>query len=206
MNRLVHGVGINDADYNVNWTEGNVRVRCKYYQKWKSMLMRCYCAKYLENNTSYAKCTVCDEWKSFKTFKQWMECQPNNDLHLDKDILKPFSTKYSPDTCIFVPRYINNYLEMFKSNKASKLPIGVTYNKDRNLYEGKVRSVFKPTVSLKRQPDAMSVHFEYLAHKIIIGKEYAESLSDARLKEGFLAFVKILEDHLERKEEFKINK
>lgn len=50
--KLVFGVGINDADYNVYKTgivDGKQTVLwiCPFYRKWKDMMMRCYSESWL---------------------------------------------------------------------------------------------------------------------------------------------------------------
>ena len=46
-NKLVRGVGVNDADYPVYKTEnGKIVWQCTYYRTWNNMLARAYCDKY----------------------------------------------------------------------------------------------------------------------------------------------------------------
>ena len=53
-NKLVCGVGVNDAVYPTQKYENGKRVWiCPYYQKWKSMLERCYRTKYLARRPTY---------------------------------------------------------------------------------------------------------------------------------------------------------
>ena len=88
--RLVFGVGINDSDYEVYKYEtinGKRKAtwKCPYYERWVSMLRRCYSPRSLEKYPTYKGCTVCEEWLTFSTFKKWMENQEWEDRHLDKD-------------------------------------------------------------------------------------------------------------------------
>ena len=113
LNRLVQGVGVNDADYRLHRRENingkNVLVwRCPYYNAWCSMLNRCYSVKY-HSHLAYKDCSVCDEWLTFSNFKAWMEQQDWQGKQLDKDLLKVDNKVYSPDTCIFVDRTINGF-------------------------------------------------------------------------------------------------
>ena len=74
-NKLVHGVGINDADYPVQPTIGNKRVNCPFYWRWKDMLKRCYSEKHLLITPCYRDRSVNKEWFIFSIFKAWMEQQ-----------------------------------------------------------------------------------------------------------------------------------
>lgn len=102
----VIGVGINDADYDT-CVNGSV---CPYYRKWADLLRRCYSKRFLEKRSSYKGCTVCKEWHTFSNFKRWMEKQDWEGKVLDKDLLSGDDKIYSPDTCVFLPSKINNFL------------------------------------------------------------------------------------------------
>lgn len=116
----VYGVGINDY----NGTTRINGVELKSYKSWKRMLERCYSEKFLKNHPTYIGCKVCDEWLYFSNFKKWFDENYRFDLldiginiHLDKDILSDNNNKiYSPDTCVFIPSKINNFLTNKKKN------------------------------------------------------------------------------------------
>lgn len=129
--RLICGVGINDSDYvTVRRENGRIVWRCPYYVAWSSMIERCY------NHTkpSYQQCEVCEEWKTFSRFKEWMKIQDWQEKQLDKDILGDGST-YSPKTCCFVPGWLNN---IFGEKPKSNLPVGVSQNKPTHKYRVKI--------------------------------------------------------------------
>jgi hypothetical protein len=89
------------------------------------MLRRVFSDKFLQENPSYEGCTVSQEWKKFSTFKAWMEQRVWEGLELDKDILVKGNKEYGPNTCCFVPKYINSLLlDVAKSR--GDYPIGVT--------------------------------------------------------------------------------
>ena len=58
---------------------------------------------------------------------------------LDKDILVPGNKIYSPDTCIFVPKRINDLFVHIHGRKKNGLPTGVTYSKKTGKYQATVR-------------------------------------------------------------------
>lgn len=88
----------NDAPYDV--------AGCPFYSRWTGILSRCG-GKY---DACYGGVKVCKEWQeSFMAFRSWMETQDWEGRQLDKD-LKGDGTLYSPDTCLFVPPWINGFL------------------------------------------------------------------------------------------------
>ncbi len=70
------------------------------------MLQRCYSESYLNKRPSYRGCSVCEEWKTFSNFMAWMKNKNMENLELEKDILVPGNKLYSPETCVFVSRWI----------------------------------------------------------------------------------------------------
>lgn len=119
---MIFGVGINDAEYSVTWTEGGIRRICPYYQRWRNMLKRCYHAKTHVLQPNYRECEVCNSWKTFSNFKLWMENQDWRGKELDKDLLGD-GTLYSPDTCCFLPCWLN-VLESKSGTGVSKTKTG----------------------------------------------------------------------------------
>lgn len=81
------------------------------YLMWMSMLQRCYSEKWkFKFPAYYGICSVCNEWLNFQNFAKWYHShyyETSERLHLDKDILIPGNTLYSPDTCVLVPQRIN---------------------------------------------------------------------------------------------------
>ena len=121
---LKFGVGLNDADYKIQ-IDG---VTCPYYSRWSNMLERCYSEKAKEYNLSYDDCYVCDSWLYFSYFKSWMISQDWKHKELDKDILIQGNKVYSPETCCFVPKIINNILARNRRVKTKSL-VGVGFDK-----------------------------------------------------------------------------
>ena len=91
-NKLVCGVGINDANYKI-YTSMDINGRrsvyiCPYYVKWKSMIERCYSPQFQRDIDSvYYGCTVSEEWKKFSNFKAWMEKQNWVGRNLEKNMI-----------------------------------------------------------------------------------------------------------------------
>lgn len=117
---LVYGVGVNDVENCIDTTNlviANAR--------WKEMIRRCYSEKFLSKNPSYVGCCVCDEWLYFSNFKKWFDENYIEGYALDKDLLVKKNKTYSPKTCCFIPKEINNLITKC-DRKRGKYPIGVT--------------------------------------------------------------------------------
>lgn len=104
----VFGKGINDTE------------NAKDYQTWHSMLRRCYSPVFKKDRPTYEGCEVCDEWLRLSTFKKWYAENNVNDWELDKDLLIPGNKTYSPETCIFVPRWLNCFKNTGSRNSLKK--------------------------------------------------------------------------------------
>ena len=128
-NKLVQGFGINDADYttSVGKSGGPIK-RCPYYARWVSMISRCFSEAIQEKQPTYYDKTICEDWRYFSKFKEWMSIQIWQGLDLDKDILVIGNKEYGPGTCAFVPPYINTLLG-FKRTAFETYPLGVCYEK-----------------------------------------------------------------------------
>ena len=144
-NKLVYGIGINDADYQVqisgvvNGKKTKVWV-CPFYYRWTRMLSR-VSQKWIELHPSYKDCSVCDEWLTFSNFKSWMEQQDWEGKHLDKDLLVEGNKIYSPDTCIFVDKKINLFV-VDNARCRGNYMVGVTLPKQSKRYMSKCSNPF----------------------------------------------------------------
>lgn len=144
-NKLVYGVGINDADYAVYLRINGKIVVCRFYRVWKDMLARCYDDKRQSRHPTYIGCTVCDEWHIFSNFKRWMEKQDWQGKELDKDILYQGNKVYSAKSCRFVDKLTNGFLNDHNAARGD-WPIGAHLRKD-----GKFQSQCSNPFSRKRE-------------------------------------------------------
>lgn len=142
QNKLVYGVGINDADYVTQRYDGRKHVwRCPFYMVWVNMLQRCYSEKLHQTHPTYKDCTVSEEWKLFSNFRKWMVEQEWEGLQLDKDILFVGNKVYSKDTCTFVTGQVNMFLT--DNGKArGEWSIGVSWDKGANKFKAQCRNPF----------------------------------------------------------------
>lgn len=144
--RLVSGVGTNDSEYPVvvEAVIGGRRKQlwaCPIYRTWHNMLERCYDARRLAKFPTYAGCSVAPEWHSFMAFRAWMIGQNWEGMHLDKDILSPGNKTYSPDTCVFVPGDLNNFMTDRGASRGES-PIGSSWNKRDQKFRAQCRNPF----------------------------------------------------------------
>ena len=124
---LVYGVGyLGIGDY--NYTKDH-----RAYSVWGGIMERCFCERHKSIFPAYLGVTVHEEWHNFQNFAEWCYNQEGfssfdekgKSYHIDKDILVRGNKIYSPETCCFVPRAINNLL-ILKSRYRGELPIGVS--------------------------------------------------------------------------------
>lgn len=198
--KLVCGVGINDADYCIYkrkpyWS-------CPYYSKWRAMLSRCYNPKVLERQTTYQGSSVCNEWLTFSNFKFWMEKQDWEGKALDKDFLQDGSKIYSPETCVFIPIELNNFLTL-KGNLRSNTPLGVSYHKQKGLYQSRCNDGNGNNIWCGEHSDPFEAHKEWIKAKTMVAKKYLLVYDDHKVKEGLNRIIKKLEHHLENNLEVK---
>jgi hypothetical protein len=103
------------------------------------MLMLCYSAYYHEKHPSYKGCSVCPEWLYFSVFRARMQAHDGHweGLVLDKDILVFGNKVYSPQTCLFVSRAVNNLLTDSGASRG-EWALGVHFNKQHGKFEAKI--------------------------------------------------------------------
>lgn len=187
--KLVYGIGVNDAWYQVQPTISGNRFMCQYYQVWKHMIERCYSKQYQERQPTYIGCTVCIEWLTFSVFKRWMELQDFKNKQLDKDILFPGNKIYSPNTCAFVTRQMNSLLS--KRNASREYPQGVCFHYPSGKFLSRYsNNGIKKHLGLFNTVKEASVVYKKARSKYITG--IANEQTDVRLKAGLLKHAKLI--------------
>ena len=96
---------------------------------WRNVIKRCYDIDIKEKNPSYIDATMCDEWLNYQVFLKWFEENYIDGWHIDKDLLFFGNKHYSPETCIFVPRKVNNIFR-YQKNRGG-LPFGIKHNSNK---------------------------------------------------------------------------
>jgi hypothetical protein len=143
------------------------------------MLARCYSEKFHEKQPTYIGCTVCEEWHNFQNYAKWYDENyyevDGYKMNLDKDILVKGNKIYSPETCVFVPDFINLLFVNRKQYRGS-LPVGVKVcTKNPKKYEAQCRNNTGKRIYLGYY-DSPEEAFQYY-------KEFKENLIKETAKE-----------------------
>lgn len=173
---LICGVGVNDSRYKVLPRLRGKQLVCPFYQKWVSMIKRCYSSKTQDKQPRYKGCTVCDEWLLFSNFKKWMEVQDWEGNELDKDLLKKGNKVYSPSSCLMVSREVNRFL-LERGSKRGDFLIGVYYNNSCKRFSSSCRNpITKKSERIGFFDTEIDAHIAYKARK----RENATKLIDSK--------------------------
>lgn len=194
--KLVHGVGVNDADYVVKkWeTIGHVDGKqkqkliweCPFYKTWRSMLTRCYSIKTQNNQPTYAGCSVSGEWLTFSMFKNWMMTQDWEGKQLDKDLLFEGNKVYGPESCVFVTRMVNMFTIDSGADRGDWL-IGVCWDKGANKFKTQCSNPFtKKREYLGLFTCEQEAHEAWLTRKLELAYELAAIQEDPRVAEALI--------------------
>ena len=179
--KLIFGIGINDADYVVQPTINGKRVMCPYYRTWKSMLNRCYDHKYQERQPTYKGCHVYPEWISFMNFRKWMMTQDWAGKELDKDLLVRGNKVYSPMTCAFVDRATNSFTNDCVRARGD-YPIGVSFHKLKGKFIARCSNPFsKKEECLGYFHCPNQAHLAWKSRKHILACQLADLQTDSRV-------------------------
>ena len=176
VERLVYGIGVNDADYVIGPIINGRRVRCPAYRLWGNVLQRCYSEKSHHRNPTYAGVKVCDEWLSFMAFRKWWVENHVDGWQLDKDLLSD-NRIYSPEACIFVPSWINHFTVDCGAARG-EWPIGVCFDRRRRKFESRCRHPFGKNEFLGYFSAPEAAHAAWLTRKLEIANELKHLMDD----------------------------
>ena len=117
----------------------------RVYFLWVNALTRTTQKFYKIKCPSYEGVEVCAEWLNFQNFAKWYYEQPflnakddiGNFYHLDKDILHRGNKVYSPETCCFVPPYINTLVLNRKAKRGDHV-VGVSFDRENNKFRASI--------------------------------------------------------------------
>lgn len=145
----------------------------KSYITWRNILMRCYKSTE-DKNYSYRDCKVFDEWLVYPNFKVWYDLNVIEGYELDKDIFQngTITKVYSPQTCCFIPRYVNVLLT-FNQKSEDNLPNGVSRSGSNYRARCSFGAKSKYVGLYKDSEEAFQAYKTYKEFKI---KEVAEEL------------------------------
>ena len=195
--KLVCGIGINDAKYMVTNIIDGKRECCPYYQKWISMINRCYSEKFQSSHPTYSGCSVEKEWLRFSYFREWMESQDWMGKELDKDILVAGNKLYGPSLGLFGSHKINSLL-IDSAAIRGHLPKGVSLDKDIGKYKSSCKFNGK-SKSLGRFDTASEAEICYLKFKsslVINASRNSECLDNPILAQALLRHANIMTNRI----------
>lgn len=171
----VHGIGFIGVGA---YTASVNRQITLEYSVWQSMIARCYSDVSQITRPTYIGYSVDVRWHNFQNFAQWYCNQPgyNKGYDIDKDILHEGNLVYSPETCVLVPKEINNLFRDF-SNRSNgrELPTGVTKRANRYRAYGKRASLGTfDTVELARD-----AYIEHRRNEVLtISRRYKDDINE----------------------------
>ena len=110
--KSLYGIGFH-GEYDTGYKNVSLAIKT-----WNQMMVRGYSEAYLKNQPTYKNVKVCDEWHCFSTFLEWFKENYIEGFHLDKDLLQIGSEYkiYSPNTCLFLDRKMNNFIVIRGNN------------------------------------------------------------------------------------------
>lgn len=183
-NKQVHGVGINDADYVVHRKHDFGQDFCQIYQKWSSMICRCYSKKFQATNQAYSGCSVSSEWLVFSNFKRWMEQQDWLGKHLDKDLLVYGNKVYSEERCVFLDPIVNGFISAERRHDKGLLIGARWFSRDSN-YSSACRNPFTgKNEHLGYFNSEIEAHLAWKTRKMQIALILADTISDKVIAEA----------------------
>lgn len=177
---------INDADYPINWTNPDgTRGKCPIYSVWLDLMTRCTDADYKLKQTGYKDVSVCTEWLSFMNFRQWVLQQNYSGNHLDKDLLVVGNKLYSPNTCLFIPQKINNFI--VGDNGRGDFMTGVVWHKRVKKFMASCRNPINGgRCHIGYFTDEIEAHLAWKAKKHEYACMLAETVVDDRIKNALI--------------------
>lgn len=182
---------IGDGSYKVSTKDGN---KTPQYKSWVGMMKRCFSEKTHFKYPTYSNCKIAPEWLNFQTFSKWFDenyYEVNDEMMcLDKDILVKGNKLYSPDTCIFVPSYINALFIKSNANRG-KYPIGVKLDKRSGKFEAQCKGTDGKNKHLGTYTSVEDTFQSYKIFKETLIKNVAEKYKDLipnKLYKAMLAY------------------
>lgn len=121
--KKLHDIALLDEWRNPLVSEGEDEFTEKFEKVWGGMVNRALSKNFKLKYPTYENVTICEEWLLFSNFANWAFAEYRQGLTIDKDILALSNKIYSPETCCFVPHYIN--IAAVSRSKAGELPVGV---------------------------------------------------------------------------------
>lgn len=182
---LVLGWGINDSSSPI--IHGKEKELA--YKTWTSMIRRCYSDKYHKHKPSYIGCSVCEEWRYYSNFEKWFDKHFRKGYVLDKDILVQGNRIYSPETCCFVPPYINGLLAT-NASKRGELKTGVYLHQGKYVAQCGINRKQRRIGEFDTENEAHEAYkkAKYAEIERVATEALKDGIIDKRVYDGLLRF------------------
>ena len=196
MKPSVYGVGCLGSNLNLK-SRINGKT-CKIYKQWCNMIERCYSEKLYQCRPTYIDCYVSDDFKDYSKWRDWFDnYQYKHDgWHMDKDLLFKGNKVYSENTCVFIPREINQVLTKREASRGEYL-IGVYWNKTNKAFRARVNKNKGKQEHLGCFKTELEAFNAYKVAKEAIIKEQAEKWKgkiDDRAYEALMDYTVNIDD------------
>lgn len=171
--------------YNVGYIGEPNYEDCNYnlcMNTWDKMMSRCYCEATHKVQPNYIGTIVCDDWLNFSNFQKWF-----NDTHiegcaLDKDLRQLLTENkiYSPSTCTWLTRKINNFIALSFNNATGFIGVYDTkYNYNSSILDFDTgKSIYLGVFTTKEE--AFSAYLNEKKNQILKAKTYMKKLNYAQ--------------------------
>ena len=153
----------------------------RVYMVWTHIFERCYNENVRYKYPTYKNTTICEEWHNFQNFAKWYSENYIEGYFLDKDLKQMNSENkiYSPDTCVFISRKINNFIATDYSNNTSG-SVGVQNYKNGTSFRASSRyfenGKQKHIGSYATEEEASNAYSNFRKEQCEIAKQYMRDL------------------------------
>jgi len=184
--KIIHGVGCMGVGQYSSKKDKDA------YITWYDMLKRCYSPDFKSYKSYGGKGFItCNDWLDFQNFADWFYKNKIDGNELDKDILGKGSRIYSPETCSFVPPYINSLLTRspskngyalgtYKNLKDNKWGARMRDENGQRKYLGEYRTMHQAFLSYKREKE--------LLIKSVAEREFSSGRITKKVRDALLSW------------------
>lgn len=188
--KMVHMICFNDANYCTNPMVDGKKVMCPAYMTWKHMLNRVFSDKCHAKQPTYSGVTLCSAWLSFGGFLAWWQSNQVDGWQLDKDLLSD-SREYSPESCLFVPSWLNKFTINCGSARG-EWPIGVHLERETGRFRAACSNpITSKFENLGRFSSPNDAHSAWLNRKLELALELKPKMDtiDARIYQRVVTII-----------------
>ena len=181
--RPICGVGINDADYATQPVIDGVNFICPAYSTWSGVMARTCNSKFIEKHPTYKDVSICKQWLIFSNFRKWFIENHISGYHLDKDILSSDKKIYSPETCLYIPSWLNGFIASSDNRKRKNSMIGTNWEERLMKYKAQCnnpKTKVSEYLGLYETEDA--AHNAWLKRKLEFANELKPEMDEIDLR------------------------